>query len=119
MTFDADSKLQAIDELQAIYRNGQILELRLRLAGKAKLADQTWASTRRLGDEIDVLLGKAIDAWLGDAEKTISKINKMNGKVQEMIDDVTKTIKTAEQVVKFVGYIDDAVAIAVKLAKYV
>lgn len=118
MPFNSDEKWKAIEELQSIHRNGQILEIKLRFARKKSRADAVWASNVILGQRIDVLIGKAIDAWLGEADAVIAKIERASRGLQRSIDEIADTIRTSEKIVKAIGYIDDAVKIAAKLAKY-
>ena len=118
MSFESTSKIQVLEAMQAIHRNGQILEIKLRFANKKDRADQVWASNVLLGQHIDILIGKAIDDWLGDADAMVDRIEGAAGGLQKSIDQIADTIKTGEKVVKAIGYIDDAVKIAAKLAKY-
>lgn len=119
MTFDTESKWKAIEDLQAIHRNGQILEIHLRFAGRDSEAEKVWSENVRLGQEIDLLIGRAIDQWLGESTRVLAKIARASQRLQAAIDDVQGTIKAEEGVVKAIGYIDDAAQIAAKLAKYV
>lgn len=118
MPFKTEDKWKAIEDLQAIHRDGQVLEIELRFSKKEKQAEAVWASNVILGQQIDVLIGKAIDGWLAEAKPILKKLAKAAGGIQASINDIADTIKKQEKIVKAIGYIDDAVKIAAKLAKY-
>jgi hypothetical protein len=117
MNFDTKSKYEAIEKLQSIYRNGQILEMKLRLAGNTEKADEVWRTNRLLNCEIDTAIDKAIDDWLGEAANVISRMEKAKSQLQRSIDEIGEAIKTAKQAVELVGIFDKVVNTVLKIAK--
>jgi hypothetical protein len=53
--------------------------------------------------------------WNGRATELREQIRSHNTRLQDQIRDIEKQIKTAERVVKALGYIDDLIALARKL----
>jgi methyl-accepting chemotaxis protein len=118
MPINEDDKLQLIDNLQAVRRAGQKLEVRLRLAGKKAEADRAHAETERLNDAISRMIAKVVDEWVEQADANTAKLGEAADKAEKAIDDVKAATATMKSVVDAVGYIDDALEIAKKVAKY-
>jgi ABC-type transporter Mla subunit MlaD len=114
MAFEATEKEKALESLMATRRQGQLAELSLRLQDKTDGAEKVWESTARLSTEIDIMLGKIMEEWLGRADQIIKGLNAANAKLETAVSGIKGNIKTAQNVVKVVGLLDDAVAIAKK-----
>jgi len=108
--------------------NRRILRILLDIKNKAidaeikLLSDGKTADAEKLGERIDKLeytiqklRGVVLDDWLAKVDGFRTKIGQMNAEVQEAVDDIKDDIKTAERVVKLMGYIDDAVELAAKV----
>jgi hypothetical protein len=116
MAFEQTQKEKVIDSLMAEHRQGQIAEINLRLQGKPDEADKVWQENTRLSAEIDILIGQVMDEWLGNAERAIKGLAKINTKLEAAVAEIKKQIHVAQNVVKIIGLLDDAVAIAKKVA---
>jgi hypothetical protein len=115
MAFEQTQKEKVIESLMAEHRQGQLTEVSLRLQGKPDEADKVWQDNTRLSAEIDILIGRMMDEWLGDAERTIKGLAKANTKLEAAVAEIKKQINVAQNVVKIIGLLDDAVAIAKKV----
>jgi hypothetical protein len=115
MTFESTDKEKVLESLMAEHRQGQIAEINLRLQGKPDEAEKVWQENSRLSAEIDILIGQMIDEWLGNAERTIKKLTAANAKLETAVAEIKKEINVAQNVVKIIGLLDDAVAIAKKV----
>lgn len=116
MAFEQAQKEKVMESLMAAQRQGQITEINLRLQGKADEAEKVWQSNSRLSAEIDILIGQMMDEWLGNAERAIKKVTAANAKLEAAVAEIKKQMNVAQNVVKIIGLLDDAVAIAKKVA---
>jgi hypothetical protein len=114
MAFEATEKEKVLEGLMAVRRQGQLAELSLRFQDKTDEAEKIWESTTRLSTEIDIMLGKIMEEWLGRADPVLKGLNAAIAKLETSVSGIKKDIKTAQNVVKVVGLLDDAVAIAKK-----
>ena len=115
MAFEQTQKEKFIESLMGEHRQGQITEINLRLQGKPDEADKVWRENIRLSAEIDILNGQMMDEWLGNAERAIKGLAKVNTKLEVAVAEIKKQINVAQNVVKIIGLLDDAVAIAKKV----
>lgn len=114
MAFEATEKEKVLEGLMAARRQGQLAELSLRLQDKTDEAEKIWESTARLSTEIDIMLGKIMEDWLGRADPLLKGLNAATAKLESAVGAIKKDVKTAQNVVKVVGLLDDAVTIAKK-----
>jgi hypothetical protein len=84
------------------------------LQGKPDEADKIRPGNTRLSREIDILIGQMMDEWLGDADRTMKDLTAVNAKLEAAVAEIKKQINVAQNVVKALGLLDDAVAIAKK-----
>jgi hypothetical protein len=115
MAFEQTQKEKFLESLMDANRQGQITEINLRFQGKTDEAEKVWQENRRLSAEIDILIGQMMDEWLGDAERAIRDLARINTKVEAAVAKIKKQIDVAQNVVKIIGLLDDAVAIAKKV----
>lgn len=115
MAFEQAQKEKVIGDLMAARRQGQFAEIDLRFQGKTDKAEKVWQGHRRLSTEIDILIGLAMDEWLGDAEREIGRLLKVNTRLEAAVAELKEEINTAQNVVKIIGFLDDAAAIAIKV----
>ena len=114
MAFERRDKEKVLESLMAAHRQGQITEVSLRLQGKPDEAEKIWQGNSRLSTEIDILIGQMMDEWLGDADRAIKGLADANTKLEAAAAEIKKQINIAQNVVKVIGLLDDAVAIAKK-----
>ena len=115
MAFKPTDKEKVLESLMAEHRRGQITEINLRLQGKPDEAEKVWQENARLSAEIDILIGQMMDEWLGNAERAIKGLAKINTKLEAAVAEIKKQMNVAQNVVKIIGLLDDAVAIAKKV----
>ena len=114
MAFEATDKEKVLESLMAARRQGQLAELSLRFQGKSDEAEKIWEGTTRLSTEIDILIGRMMEDWLGAAHRAIRDLTVANDKIDAAVADIKRQIQIAQNVVKVIGFLDDAVAIAKK-----
>ena len=117
MAFKPTDKEKVLESLMAAHRQGQVTEINLRLQGKPDEAEKVWQENARLSAEIDILIGQMMDEWLGNAERAIKGLAKINTTLEAAVAEIKKQINVAQNVVKIIGLLDDAVAIAKKVVK--
>lgn len=76
--------------------------------------DKIWESTARLSTEIDILIGRIMEEWLGTADRAISDLSTASAKIADAVAGIKKQLQIAQNVVKVIGFLDEAVAIAKK-----
>lgn len=113
----ASDKTKAIAALQKLHVEGQKLEMKLRVVHGGDGAEAVWASNQRLAHEIDVLIGRAMDAWGLSAAKASAALTKATDEFKAAAAEVKKSVELAAKIVKLTGYLDDAVKVAAQLAK--
>jgi len=114
MAFEATDKEKVLESLMAARRQGQLAELSLRLQDKTEQAETVWESTARLSTEIDIMLGKIMEEWRGRADPILKGLTAATAKLETAVSGIKKSVQTAQNVIKVVGLLDDAVAIAKK-----
>ncbi len=116
MAFEPTEKEKVLETLMSAHSQGQLAEVSLRLQGKVDKADELKPGNTRLSTEIDILIGQKMDEWLGDAERTVKELTAANAKLEAAVAEIKKQISIAQNVVKVLGLLDDAVVIAKKVA---
>ena len=114
MAFELTEKEKVLESMTAAHRQGQLAEVSLRLQGKPDEADKIKPGNKRLSGEIDTLIGQMMDKWLGDADSTMKDLTAVNADLGAAIAEIKKQIDIAKNVVKVLGLLDEAVAIAKK-----
>lgn len=114
MAFEPTDKEKVLESLMTAHRQGQVTEVSLRLQGKPDEADKIKSGNTRLSGEIDILIGQMMDKWLGDADRTMKDLTAVNAKLDAAVAEIKKQINIAQNVVKVLGLLDEAVAIAKK-----
>ena len=116
MAISRKHKAAIIRGLIVTKQKSHLLELDLKFAAKFADARDQAESSKRLSRQIDRLLGQAMDAWSGRGKTTVTNIKTANASLQRAIREIGKDIRTAQNIVKALGLVDDVVAIAAKLA---
>lgn len=115
MAFVQAQKEKVLEFLMDSNRQGQITEINLRFQGKTDEAEKVWKESTRLSTEIDILIGQIMDEWLGNAEASIKGLVRINTDLESAAAEIKKQINIAENVVRVIGLLDDALAIAKKV----
>src|SRR5881398_1401495 len=114
MAFTESEKEKFLGSLMDMRRKGQSTEVNLRFQQQTVEADRVKEANKRLTDQIDAQVGDAMNQWLGSAANAMTELGKKSSGIDASIAAIKKKVKIAENVVKAVGFIDDAVAIAKK-----
>ena len=112
MPFDENDKEKVVESLSAIRRSGQKLEIALRFQQKQAEAEDVQKKNKVLSDQIDLLIGKLMDEWVGTADAIVERLNKGSAQVQAAINEIKKDIDIAKNVVKGLGALDEAIGVA-------
>jgi hypothetical protein len=116
MAIPRETKQEFVRRLRVTRDTGVDLEISLKFKGEFEEADKVAAATAALTRQIDKLLGQIIDEWLAQGLDIVAEITGVNASLEKSIDKINKDVETAQNVVKAIGFIDDAVAIAAKVA---
>jgi hypothetical protein len=111
-----ESKRRALRQLSRTKEKAQALEFELRIQGNEEDANEVKKKREKLTGQIDDLLKRSMEAWLMSAAEVEADLNNANTSLQKAIRDIKGKAETAKNVVKAIGFIDDAVSIAGKLA---
>jgi len=115
MAFSQDDKLKFLDELMDARRQAQLAEISLRSQGLADDAEKLHKSVVVLSAQIDVLIGRMMEDWLGQVDKAIADMAACTNGLQTAVDQIRKKVAIAQTVVKALGFVDQAVAAAAKV----
>ena len=115
MAISEAKKEEIIDTFLVTKKKGSRLQITLRFQGRKAEADEVGKQNKRLSSSIDKLIAQSMRQWRGSASQIIADRKKGNAKLQASIKDIKVKKKVAENVVKALGYIDDAIETAAKL----
>lgn len=111
-----EDKKQVIRGLLVAKQEAHSVEISLRFKGQNGQADQIAAKAKKLSDAIDTLLGQVMRDWVVETEAVVGDIDQANVSLQSSIQEIQNGINVAQNIVKALGYVDDVVAIAAKIA---
>ena len=103
--------------LSVCYNRANYLKALCEEQGMANEAMRFWRRKDRLKVEIDGLLRDLYHDWIGDASALKSMLEKSSKAVDAAVKDIERKIKTEQNIVKALGYIDDAIEIAAGLVR--
>ena len=110
-----EDKELIVDNLLITKRKGHNLEIDLMFKGMEGEVKKVKTKTNKLSKKVDSLLSALMKDWIGSANSTIESIKKTNQNLQKTIRDIKKDVETAKNIVKALGYLDDAIMIAANL----
>ena len=111
-----EKKLAIIDKFLTTKRKGHMLEIDLSFKGMDDDAEKVKAKNTKLSEKVDNLLANIMQDWIDDtASGVVEELKKINRKIQDTIRDVKKDIELAKNVVKALGYLDEAIKFATNL----
>jgi len=116
MAMTQESKQEVIQRLLVGNQKAQILEISLRFKGKGDEADKVAQKASELSSRIDALLSQVLEDWLGQADAIIQEVKDANTSLQQSIRKIKQGVKTTENLVKAIGFLDDLIATATKIA---
>lgn len=111
-----EDKLAIISDLQSVRDKAALKFLPLMLAGRVDDARKIRSKTRKLTEQIDHLLGLAMDGWVGDSGSVIDEIRKANDRILEAIREIDDNLDNAENIAKLIRHLERVIIVAVKLA---
>lgn len=110
-----EDKESIVDNLLITKRKGHNLEIDLMFKGMEAEAKKIKTETDKLSKQVDNLLAQLMTDWIGSAKTTIESTRKTNQNLQKAIRDIKKDVEVAKNIAKAVGYLDEAIKIAVNL----
>jgi hypothetical protein len=114
MAFSQSDKQKLLDGLMDSRRQGQLAEIGLRVQGNTADADKVRDANAGLSKQIDTLIARMMDDWLGQVNEAIQGVSSCTAQLQTAVDNIKRQVNIAQNVVNAIGYIDQAVAIAKK-----
>ena len=111
-----EKKEAIIDKFLAIKRKGHMLEIDLSFKGMDDDAKSVKAKNTELSKLIDNLLADIMKEWNDDTTSGVEEeLKRTNNRIQGTIRDIKKDIEVAKNVVKVIGYLDEAIKFATGL----
>jgi uncharacterized protein with PhoU and TrkA domain len=110
-----EDKESIVDNLLITKRKGHNLEIDLMFKGMETEAKNIRTQTNKLSKKVEILLADLMKNWIGSAKSAIESTRKTNQNLQKTIRDIKKDVEVAKNIVKAVGYLDEAIVIAVNL----
>lgn len=117
MVIPKNSKLEIIQRLLAMDQKAKFAVFVSRFKGETEKIDELKKRADKLHDKIEILQKQVIDEWLGRKEEVFEGIKMASASLQKSIKQIKNGVDTTKNIVKAIGFIDDAVVIAAKLAK--
>lgn len=111
MTFTMTKRQKLVQELLQAKTQCYKTEFVLRLNGKEGKSLVVKEKGKELSRKIDDLIAQGMREWLDSAEALIPKVELKNTEIDASVTKINQNIKTANNVVKLVGYIDDVIKI--------
>jgi uncharacterized protein YbbC (DUF1343 family) len=115
MPISVANKEKIIDRFMDTARKGHRIEISLRFQGEMEEADKVARENRKLSSKVDKLIAQAMRQWQGSAVTVITEMKRSNRNLQVCVNSIRKKIKVAQNVVKALGHIDNAIEAAGKL----
>jgi hypothetical protein len=116
MAMTEENKQEVITRLLIGKQKAHKLETSLRFKGKGEEADKVAQKASELSNQIDTLLAQVLEDWLGQTDAIIQEVKTANTALQQSIRKIQQGVKTAENLVKALGFLDDLIATATQIA---
>ena len=110
MSDEIEAKIDVINAMITALGKLVNAEIRMTLAGEDELAKQLKEKREDLRKQIEVLQGQVADRWTVSAAELTEDLRKANTQVQSRILNIRKGINVANNAIKIIGQIDDALA---------
>ena len=110
MTQEIEAKLDVLNKMNLSLGKITNVQIRLTLAGENALAEQIDTQRKALLKQIETLQGQIADQWSIGAAELSQKLRKANANVQARIRNIRNKINIANNAIKIIGQIDDALA---------
>ena len=109
MSQEIEAKLDVLTAMNTTLGKLTNVQIRLKLAGEDDLAEQMNTKRKALLKEIETLQGRIAEQWTVKAETIAENLRVANGKVQARIRSIQKRVHVADNAIKIIGQIDDAI----------
>ena len=107
-----EEKNMLLDQLSVCYNRANYCKMLCEEKEKAEEAEKLEKRMKRLKLEIDSLLRELYKDWIGSANELKDKIDKSNMEIDKHIQEIKRDIEIAQNVVKVLGFLDNAIKIA-------
>lgn len=104
-----------LDSLSVCYTRTNYLKILCEEEGLTDEAAQFTRRKARLKLEIDGLLLDLLKNWIGDASDLEVQLDKSNKALEGVVKEIESNIKTAENIVNAIRYVDDVIKVAADL----
>jgi len=108
MTVDIEARLELLDQMNATLGKITNVQVRLTLAGETELAGKMDTKRQALLKQINALRGQVLDQWTTSAVDITEKLQGANRSVQRRIRSIRKNVQVADNAIKIIKQIDDA-----------
>lgn len=116
MAMNKESKQEVIQRLLIGKQKAHILETSLRFKGEGEEADKVAQKANELSNQIDILLAQVLGDWLGQTDAIVQEVKIANSSLQQSIRKIRQGVKSAQNLVKAIGFLDDLIATATQIA---
>jgi len=113
--FAPEDKEAVLEALINTRRHAQHAEISLRFQSRTAEADQIAAWNAKLSEEIDVLVDRMMDDWLGSAGGIVPRLTLANIQLEGAAAEIKRRVAVTQQVVDVIGILDGVLAAAVML----
>jgi hypothetical protein len=112
---DHGDKLDVLNNLSAVINGTVYLKISADQSADAASSAQLALRLSRLNTEYSALSGALWQDWIGQAAAIKTQMTVASAGVTQCVNDIKAGVNTAQNVVKAIGYIDQAIQIAAKL----
>ncbi len=109
MSQEIEAKLDVLAAMNTTLGKLTNVQIRLQLAGEDALAEQIDTKRKALLKEIETLQGRVAEQWTVNAETIAEELRVANSKVQTRIRSIQKRVHVADNAIKIIARIDDAI----------
>ena len=115
MNKEIEDKIDVINSMITALGKLTNAEIRMTLAGEVDLAKKSAARRKQLRAQIDRLQSQVATKWTVSAATIREALRGANANVQDKILKIKKKINVAENSIKVIGQIDDAIGFLKKV----
>lgn len=115
MNPEIEAKLDVLQGMMASLSKVTNVQIRLTLAGEDDLAKQMDTKRKLLLKQIEKLQSEVASQWTVNAATLTDKLREANGKVQDRIRNIKNKVNVADNAIKIIGLIDDALSFLKKV----
>ena len=116
MSIAMTKKQEIIQQLLASKTKAYQAEVKLLLKQQPSEANQVKSHGKELSRKIDNLIAQTMSEWIGNSDKIIGDVKQKNKKIQRCINDISKNVNLAGNIIKLIGFIDELVEIVEGIA---